>query len=239
MRILTGGVWRDGFLDYHRYLTYRVAVRRCVPALRVDDLFFVRRRSLRMLINYCAEIGPAEVAKKIRSRSAERARNEKFVLVGQGIVVEAPAAVDRLHVGTPVTFVAPCHPACAERIVLPAALRARANRSVRQRRRDPRLRPALRASRRQPRRARRLVTDERPGPCPPPRGRRGLSRITHPGPSSLEPGRVPAGRHAGGRIRRAGASRDRSLCSPLRLRQLRQDDHRRLPPARHSLDERP
>jgi predicted dehydrogenase len=90
---------------------------------RLDDLYFVRRGSWRLLWNYLRELGPLEVARKVVSRRSERHRNSKFVSVGLGRVLEAPTDAD-LSPGAPVAFLAPCHPACQERVVLPRGLLA-------------------------------------------------------------------------------------------------------------------
>jgi predicted dehydrogenase len=79
-----------------------------------------------MLANYLREIGLKEVARKVRSRLGERRRNDKLVSCGVGRVLEAP--VDgTFAVGALVGFVAPSHPRCVERVVLPEGLLASAD----------------------------------------------------------------------------------------------------------------
>jgi hypothetical protein len=112
MRILVGGVWRDGFLDYFRPADHlRIEVRTWTPVSELTDLYFIRRRDPRMVLNYLLEIGPRQVSRKVRSRSRERFRNEKWLSFGAGEVLEAPedSPVPR---GTAVAFLAPRHPAC-------------------------------------------------------------------------------------------------------------------------------
>jgi predicted dehydrogenase len=122
MRVLLDGKWQDGFLDEHRGEgAVRVRVRGMVNLEAVGGLYFVRRASLRMLLSYVREIGPVEVARKVVSRRRERFRNLKFVSAGVGEVLEADPSSD-LSVGNVVVFVAPAHPACVERVVLPRSL---------------------------------------------------------------------------------------------------------------------
>src|SRR5687768_15914548 len=117
MRILFEGKWLDGFLDYHREPgEYRLGVLVWVTLHQLNGMYFVRPRSLRLVANYVREIGLREVWRKVVSRSGERVRNDKYLAVGIGRVLEGPAG--GLPAGTPVAFVAPAHPACAERIVV-------------------------------------------------------------------------------------------------------------------------
>jgi len=122
MFVLTGGNWTDGYLDEHRDPgTCRVQVSAWLRLRRIDDLYFVPGRDWRRVSNYVREIGTRQVWRKIRSRLAERGRNEKVLAVGAGRIVE-PGAGQTLAAGTPVLFVAPCHPVAIERIVLPPGL---------------------------------------------------------------------------------------------------------------------
>jgi predicted dehydrogenase len=124
VRILVDDAWRDGFLDYWRAPSeYRIAVVAWRVVEPVEDLYFVRPRSFRMVLNYVREIGPIASVRKIRSRLQERARNEKYVSCGLARIVEAPGG-GTLQVGRAVAFAAPQHPACAERLALPAGLLA-------------------------------------------------------------------------------------------------------------------
>ena len=124
MRVLVEDSWQDGFHDYWRFPTeYRIAALAWANIERLADLYFVRSPSVRMVLNYVREVGPVDVLRKIRSRRQERARNEKYVSCGIGIVLEGPNRPDGgIDPGTPVGFVAPLHPACAERICLPPEL---------------------------------------------------------------------------------------------------------------------
>ena len=122
MRIMVGDAWADGFVDPHRSShSYRVQVLVWVPVEPLRDLFFVRRSSVRMLTNYVATIGLRDVGRKIRSRRAERSRNDKWLAYGAGIVLEGPVE-GRFAPGVTVAFVAPRHPRCVERLVSVEAL---------------------------------------------------------------------------------------------------------------------
>jgi predicted dehydrogenase len=126
MKILFQNDWRDGFLDPWRAPEhYRIRVTALANLERLGDLYFVPKRSARMLLNYLRELGPLDVMRKVLSRSKERRRNEKFLSIGLGVVLEAPASGNHA-VGSRVLFIAPCHPACQERLVLPESLLAEA-----------------------------------------------------------------------------------------------------------------
>ncbi len=87
----------------------------------VDDLYFVRPADWRLLWNYLRTVGVTATVRKTISRHRERLRNQTFVSVGIGTVMEAdPTAV--APAGTRVAFVAPRHPRCVERVVLDEAL---------------------------------------------------------------------------------------------------------------------
>ncbi|MCK9896575.1 Gfo/Idh/MocA family protein [Frankia sp. AgB32] len=147
MRILVAGRWSNGYLD-ETVVGGLVRVRPTVwitlgPA---DGQYFVRAGGSRALAAYTREFGVRAVTRKAASRLRERDRNRRYVGIGLGVVVDAdPAAVggDRgpgaapardaaFGTGAAVAFVAPCHPACMERVVLdPRLLRplARGHRS--------------------------------------------------------------------------------------------------------------
>lgn len=122
MKILSNDKWSDGYLDYHRRdEDYRIRPLAWRVIDRITDMYFVRPRSAWLVYNYLREVGGREVLRKILSRSSERARNEKFISCGFGEVIEAGAGGD-VRVGQHVVFIAPAHPACVERLVLPAEL---------------------------------------------------------------------------------------------------------------------
>ncbi len=122
MRVLVDDRWVDALLDFHRPAGhYRVEVHRLVNLEPVPGLYFVRGASPRLLWNYLREVGPRAVLRKTRSRMQERLRNDKWLSVGEGRVMEAPDGA-RLSPGAGVRFAAPAHPRCVERLVLPAEL---------------------------------------------------------------------------------------------------------------------
>jgi predicted dehydrogenase len=113
MRIFRQESWIDGFADYAVHSSHvALRVTRWLVLDRVGGQYFERPRSLRMVWNYLVELGPQQVWRKVRSRSAEAIRNEKYLSVGLGIDPEGKERV----------FVACSHPGGVDRIVLPEAL---------------------------------------------------------------------------------------------------------------------
>jgi predicted dehydrogenase len=122
VRALLDDRWQDGLLDYHRSPgEYRVEVQAWLVLEPVQGMYFVRPFSPRMVGAYVREVGLRETARKVASRLRERGRNEKYVASGAGRVLEAPEG-GRFAAGERVAFVAPSHPGCVDRIVLPEAL---------------------------------------------------------------------------------------------------------------------
>ncbi len=122
MKVLAGGQWRDGFLDYHRTPDeYRFRVVACLTLAKIDDIYFVRPKSLRLVWNYMCEVGFRNVFRKIISRRDESLRNEKFLSIGLGAILD-PGDHSGLRRNDLIFFIAPAHPLCAERFVLPADL---------------------------------------------------------------------------------------------------------------------
>lgn len=122
MKALVGGQWMDGFLDYHRRPgDCRLRVLACLTLAKVDELYFIRRNSARLVWNYLREIGFRDVLRKIVSRRDEHVRNEKFLSVGFGSILDA-GDHSGLSRGQLVLFIAPAHPMCVERLALPPSL---------------------------------------------------------------------------------------------------------------------
>ncbi|HNW36340.1 MAG TPA: oxidoreductase, partial [Candidatus Ozemobacteraceae bacterium] len=118
MKILAGGKWLSGFPDYFKAQGQsRIKVLAFRNLARIEGMYFVRPRSMRLLVNYLFEFGPWGVFRKVRSRLGEKLRNEKYISIGIGKIVETGDA-GRLPAGSLAAFLAPCHPACVERIVL-------------------------------------------------------------------------------------------------------------------------
>ncbi len=122
MRILDGR-WRDGFLDPARSpATSRIAVQVWVNVAMVDGLYFVRPPDWRLLWNYSRTVGVTATARKTVSRRQEHLRNQTFVSVGIGTILDSDSSAAATDTGGRVAFVAPRHPRCAERVVLPDML---------------------------------------------------------------------------------------------------------------------
>lgn len=122
MRIFSGNKWRGGFLDYHRNRReYRVQVLAWKDVERLEHVYHTRPKSIRLLLNYFPVVGPVGIVTKTWSRLREERRNDKYVGIGFGEILETPDDAE-FPKGTKVSFVAPWHPALAERIVLPSEL---------------------------------------------------------------------------------------------------------------------
>lgn len=120
MRVLIGDRWLDGFAPYHcgpEQLRVRVHVWAALAPVRGA---FFSEHGARKVLNYIAAYGVRDTWRKVRSRLAERGRNQKFVAAGLGVVAEAPG--DPTRVGRLVLFVAPIHPAAVEEVCLHRAL---------------------------------------------------------------------------------------------------------------------
>lgn len=117
MRVFTSGKWQDGFLDYHRGSDeYRIAVKEWQDLKRIHGLYFVRPKSLRLVLSYVKEVGLRLTVRKILSRLGEGYRNEKYAARGLGVILES-ADPGRFPVGSLVRFSASVTPR-AERIVV-------------------------------------------------------------------------------------------------------------------------
>lgn len=122
MRILTGKKWREGFLDYHRNKReYRAQVLTWKNLEKLEHVYHTRPKSLRLLINYFPVVGPVGLFTKTWSRLREDRRNDKYIACGIGKIIEKPED-GTFALGETVSFLAPWHPALAERIVLPEEL---------------------------------------------------------------------------------------------------------------------
>ncbi len=122
MKILIEDRWQDHFLD--ETLTpgrVRIQVYLWKNLERLEGLYFVRPRQVSLIWNYWKEVGWKNVLRKIRSRLGERYRNEKYFSLGLGQVLEV-GEKGKFRPGDWVCFIAPSHPRCMERVVLPEAL---------------------------------------------------------------------------------------------------------------------
>jgi len=122
MKALIDGQWRDGFLDYYRRPgDCRIRVMGCLTLAKIEGLYFVRAPKARLLWNYLREIGFRDVIRKIVSRHNERLRNQKFLSVGFGSILE-PGEYSTFDHGQLVLFIAAAYPMCVDRITLPQCL---------------------------------------------------------------------------------------------------------------------
>ncbi len=109
--------WSDGFLD--PALTEnsaRIEVHLWCNLSPLNDLYFRPQGGWRLLWNYTREFGVRQVVRKSLSRVKERSRNQKFLAVGAGQVMES--SDDRFPLGAWAVFIATMHPKCMERIVV-------------------------------------------------------------------------------------------------------------------------
>ncbi|MEK7465663.1 MAG: Gfo/Idh/MocA family oxidoreductase [Patescibacteria group bacterium] len=119
MRILTGKKWREGFLDYHKNKReYRIRVLAWKSLEKLENVYHTRAKSLRLLLNYFPVVGLEGLITKTWSRIREERRNDKYIACGIGKILEKAEGGAHSE-GDVVGFVAPWHPALAERIALP------------------------------------------------------------------------------------------------------------------------
>lgn len=118
MKILVGGKWREGFLDYHRSSQeYRLRALAWRTLEKIEGAYHTRPKKLRLLLNYFPVVGPGGMFRKIWSRLREEYRNEKYISCGIGKIIEAPEKGD-FKKDEIVGFIAPLHPMLVERIAL-------------------------------------------------------------------------------------------------------------------------
>lgn len=122
MELIDGtGQWRGGFLDQTVVpgsVRLDVVVQAAVAS--AADQFFVRPRDLRMVLAYLRAFGPTRVLRKVRSRQSEDVRNDAWLSVGLGRVLDSDG--NPVEGEGPVVFVATSAPRAAERMVIPAVL---------------------------------------------------------------------------------------------------------------------
>lgn len=109
-------------MDYHRNRSgYRLRVLAWKNLEKLENVYHTRPKSLRLLVNYFPVVGPVGLFTKTWSRLREDRRNDKYIACGIGKIIEGPKAGE-FSEGETVEFIAPWHPALAERIVLPDKL---------------------------------------------------------------------------------------------------------------------
>ncbi|MGC8944469.1 MAG: Gfo/Idh/MocA family protein [Minisyncoccia bacterium] len=119
MKILVKNKWQDGFLDYYRIKReYRIQVLAWKNLEKIEDAYYVRPKSLKMVLRYLPVVGFYGLWTKVWSRLREEKRNDKYVSCGIGKIIETGENTE-FKVNDIVAFLAPFHPALVERITLP------------------------------------------------------------------------------------------------------------------------
>jgi len=116
MKVFVSNEWKEIPVDYTAGVDeYYVHVHAMVNVEKIDDAYFQRQKSWWLLYNYVREIGFFSTLAKVVSRMNETARNEKYLSVGFGSVLDGGQY-------RAVYFIAPFHPACADVVVCSRAL---------------------------------------------------------------------------------------------------------------------
>lgn len=119
MKILVKNKWLDGYLDYYRIKKeYRIKVLAWKNLEKIEDAYYVRPKSFKMVLRYLPVVGFYGLWTKIWSRLREEKRNDKYVSCGIGIIIESGENTD-FKINDIVAFIAPFHPRLVERITLP------------------------------------------------------------------------------------------------------------------------
>ncbi len=122
MKSLVNNKWQEGFLDYYKSPNeYRLQVLAFKNLEKLENVYFVRQKSLKTLYNYTKKFGFKAVARKAISRLKESLRNEKYISCGIGKIIETDLK-QKFKTNQTVAFLAPFTPALVERIVLPEEL---------------------------------------------------------------------------------------------------------------------
>jgi len=122
MKILTGKKWQNGFLDYYRFpKEYRIQVLAWKNLEKIEDAYYIRPKSFKMLLRYLPVVGFYGLYTKVWSRLREERRNDKYVSCGIGKIIEV-ADDKEFKLNDIVAFVAPFHPRLVERLTLPKEL---------------------------------------------------------------------------------------------------------------------
>jgi predicted dehydrogenase len=137
MYVFNGKTWQGGYPDYHLGQgQVRIIVRCWCVVTPLTDIYPRQPRDWRLLWTYFWKVGPQSLIRKVLSRTRERLRDHRFLAMGLGRVCAAEEGGD-LAPGDAAVFIAPCHPLCVERVVLPRGLTAKAPPGL-----DERLAPA-------------------------------------------------------------------------------------------------
>jgi predicted dehydrogenase len=118
MRILTKNKWQDGYLDYYRIKKeYRIQVLAWKNLEKIEDAYYVRPKSLKMVLRYLPVVGFYGLWTKVWSRLREEKRNDKYVSCGIGKIIETGDNTG-FKINDLVAFIAPFHPRLVERLTL-------------------------------------------------------------------------------------------------------------------------
>jgi len=130
MKILTGKKWQNGFLDYYRFpKEYRIQVLAWKNLEKIEDAYYVRPKSLRMVLRYLPVVGFYGLYTKVWSRLREEKRNDKYISFGIGKIIEVGDDKE-FKINDIVAFVAPFHPRLVERLTLPKEFIFKINQEV-------------------------------------------------------------------------------------------------------------
>ena len=110
--------WERGYLDYAIGKNdFRIKTHIWCVLSEIKGQYFVRKKSSSALLNYLKEVGFRTLLRKVISRLKEKKRNQKYLSCGVGQLLGLDSECKKN-----VFFIAPNHPECVERIVLPGIL---------------------------------------------------------------------------------------------------------------------
>lgn len=120
MRFRIGDRWQNGYLDYPLQSgQYRIEVHVWNALSQISGQYVeYGSADWRKVLNYIRQIGVVATLRKIYSRLRERHRNEKWLSVGLGRVLEARKTSDGWEPGALVAFLAYNHPQAVERVCI-------------------------------------------------------------------------------------------------------------------------
>ena len=119
MRVLINDTWENGYLDEHLgERKVRISVETLANLKEIKGQYIqYSTGEWRRVVNYIADRGIVATIKKVLSRWRERHRNQKWLSVGLGKIIESRSAMWP-EVGEEVAFVAYNHPRCFDRVVI-------------------------------------------------------------------------------------------------------------------------
>ncbi len=119
MKVLLGGNWKSGFLDYSLdEEKVRVEVKKWVNVRPIGNQYIsYSANDWKKVLNYLRKDGLMAVLRKVYSRYKEKGRNQKWFSVGLGYVLESRSTV-KINDGDSVIFTACNHPRCIDQTVV-------------------------------------------------------------------------------------------------------------------------